>query len=74
MTPILPWKAPEGERRNMLALVLVRAGEGYTEEGTGDADGRRSGEPREADRWDQSLLSYFKIPGPMRYSSFSGAG
>jgi hypothetical protein len=58
----------------MLALVLVRAGEGYTDEGTGDADGRRNGELREAGRWDQSLLSYFKIPGPMRYSSVSGAG
>lgn len=58
----------------MLALVLVRAGEGYTDEGTGDADGRRNGERREAGRWDQNLLSYFKIPGPMRYSLFSGAG
>ena len=44
---------PKGNRRNMLALVLVRAGEWYTDEGTGDADGWRNGERREAGRWDQ---------------------
>jgi hypothetical protein len=37
----------------MLALVRVRAGEGYTDEGTGDADRWRNGERREAGRWDQ---------------------
>lgn len=57
----------------MLALVLVRAGEGYTDEGTGDADGWRNGERREVGRWDQGRPTGFGIFGPVRYSSFSGA-
>jgi hypothetical protein len=57
----------------MLALVLVRAGEGYTDEGTEDPEGWRNGERREVGRWDQGRLTGFGIFGTVRYLSFSGA-